>query len=70
MDETRTKPSEGALFALNMLVNTPGGDTYTFADVKETLQAAGFTDVCLARTGEKMDCLVEAKKRSAADKRT
>jgi len=64
MDETRTNPPEGALFALNMLVNTPGGDTYTFAEVQDTLLAAGFTDISLARAGQKMDCLVEAKKRS------
>jgi SAM-dependent methyltransferase len=62
MDETRTAPPEGALFALNMLVNTPGGDTYTFNEVKEALESAGFGRVKLVRTGEKMDCLVEARK--------
>ncbi len=62
MDETRTQPPAGAMFALNMLVNTPGGDTYTFPEVAQTLTAAGFTDVKLVRTGERMDCLVEARK--------
>jgi SAM-dependent methyltransferase len=62
MDESRTKPPAGALFALNMLVNTDGGDTYTFAEVRRGLERAGFVDVRLVRTGERMDCLVEARK--------
>ena len=66
MDETRTKPAAGALFAINMLVNTAHGDTYTLAEVKSDLQQAGFEDIKPLRTGrdsfEKMDCLVEAKK--------
>jgi hypothetical protein len=45
-----------------MLVNTKGGDTYTFADIKETLEEAGFVEVKLVREGERMDCLVEAKR--------
>jgi SAM-dependent methyltransferase/predicted transcriptional regulator len=62
MDESRTKPPAGAVFALNMLVNTRGGDTYTFREVKEALEKAGFMDIRLLRTGEKMDCLVEGRK--------
>jgi SAM-dependent methyltransferase len=62
MDETRTHPSAGALFALNMLINTRGGDTYTFQEVREALQGTGFADVQLLRTGERMDCLVKARK--------
>jgi SAM-dependent methyltransferase/predicted transcriptional regulator len=62
MNEDRTKPPTGALFAINMLVNTRGGDTYTFREVKDSLESSGFLDVRLLRTGEKMDCLVEAKK--------
>lgn len=62
MEEDRSRPPAGALFALNMLVNTSGGDTYTFAEIREGLQKAGFTDVRLVRTGERMDGLVEARK--------
>ncbi len=62
MDESRTSPPAGAAFAVNMLVNTSGGDTYTFREVKESLEQAGFTDVTLVRRGERMDGLVEAKK--------
>ena len=62
MDASRTKPPAGALFALNMLVNTPAGDTYTFIEVKDNLEKAGFKEVKLIMSGEKMDCLVEAIK--------
>jgi len=62
MDTSRTKPPAGALFALNMLVNTPAGDTYTFDEVKHDLETAGFVNVRLIRSGMKMDCLVEAGK--------
>ncbi|MBN2256140.1 MAG: methyltransferase domain-containing protein [Deltaproteobacteria bacterium] len=62
MDESRTEPLEGALFAINMLVNTQGGDTYTFRDVGDALKKAGFCNIVLLRTGRKMDCLVEAQK--------
>ncbi|MCX5806545.1 MAG: methyltransferase [Proteobacteria bacterium] len=62
MDKSRIYPPAGTLFAINMLVQTRDGDTYTFQEIKETLENAGFVDVKLIRTGEKMDCLVEARK--------
>ena len=42
MDEDRTSPLGGALFALNMLVATETGDTYTESEVRQWLSAAGF----------------------------
>jgi SAM-dependent methyltransferase len=62
MDSARTNPPQGTLFAINMLVNTKGGDTYTFDEIKEILEEAGFGEVKLVREGEHMDCLVEAKR--------
>ena len=62
MDSTRTHPPQGTLFAINMLVNTKGGDTYTLDEIIDTLETAGFVEVQMVRTGEKMDCLVEARK--------
>jgi ubiquinone/menaquinone biosynthesis C-methylase UbiE len=62
MDESRTKPAAGAMFAINMLVNRRGGDTYTFAEVKGGLEKAGFIDVKQLRYGESMDSLVEGRK--------
>lgn len=62
MDETRTRPAFGALFALNMLVATPAGDTYTYPEIESALKAGGFASIRLLRQGERMDALVEARK--------
>ncbi len=62
MDDERTHPPAGAAFALNMLVATDGGDTFTFSEVEATLNEAGFSDVQMVREGPNMDCLVEAKR--------
>ncbi len=60
MDASRTRPRAGALFAVNMLVGTAGGGTYTFDEIREGLSRAGFTRIRLLRSGERMDALVEA----------
>lgn len=60
MEPDRTRPAAGALFAIDMLVNTEGGDTYTFEETKAALSEAGFQRVELLRTGDRMDCLVQA----------
>jgi SAM-dependent methyltransferase/predicted transcriptional regulator len=62
MNEQRTWPPEGAMFAINMLVNTAGGDTYTFFEVEHDLREADFKNVKLVRSGEKMDSVVRAAK--------
>lgn len=40
----RTGPLNGLLFAVNMLVNTESGDTYSFEEIAGWLKEAGFTD--------------------------
>ncbi len=62
MHESRTQPVAGAVFAINMLVNRHGGDTYTFGEVKAGLEKAGFVDVKQLRYGESMDGLIEGRK--------
>ncbi|HNT56637.1 MAG TPA: methyltransferase [Syntrophales bacterium] len=62
MEPDRTRPKDGALFAINMLVGTEGGGTYTFGEIESWLEAAGFTGIRLLRKGERMDALVEAFK--------
>ena len=62
MEEERLSPVDGALFAINMLVNTPQGGTYTFDEVREDLEAAGFGEVTFVRRGEHMDSVVGAVK--------
>lgn len=62
MDESRIHSAVGAFFALNMLVNAMGSDTYTFRKINTALSNCGFVDIKLARKGENMGCLVEARK--------
>jgi SAM-dependent methyltransferase len=45
MDDERTNPPGGAMFALNMLVGTAKGDTFTESETADWLRDAGFVDV-------------------------
>lgn len=45
MSEDRTEPAFGTFFALNMLVNTNEGDTYTEKEISSWLINAGLTDI-------------------------
>jgi len=45
MNDDRTLPAGGALFALNMLVGTDSGDTYTETEMKEWFKSAGISDI-------------------------
>jgi SAM-dependent methyltransferase len=45
VNQDRTGPVNGLLFAVNMLVNTERGDTYSFQEISGWLTEAGFVDV-------------------------
>jgi hypothetical protein len=45
MNNDRTLPVKGALFAINMLVGTEAGDCYTEEEVTEILNYAGFKNI-------------------------
>lgn len=60
MDDSRTSPLAGALFAVNMLIATEGGDAYTFAELRDDLQAAGFADPTILRRDEWMNSVIRA----------
>jgi hypothetical protein len=66
MDESRTRPAAGAFFAVNMLVGTDGGGTFTFDELKEDLTSAGFVNVRQLRRGEAMDSIVGGVKPAGA----
>ena len=63
MDESRTEPEGGALFAVNMLVATEGGNTYTFEEYRSDFLDAGFAEVTLLYRDEFMNSLIRAEKR-------
>jgi len=62
MEPSRTSPVGGALFAVNMLVATEGGGTYTLDEYIEDLRDAGFGHVTLVHRDEFMNSLIRAKK--------
>ena len=64
MSPDRTQPLDGALFAVNMLVGTSGGSTYTFDEIAEGLSYAGFSDIRQLQS-KGMFSLVEAFKRNS-----
>ncbi len=53
-----TSPAHAALFALNMLVGTPAGSSYSEADYDSWLKAAGFADVRRVRLGGPTDLML------------
>ena len=44
VNEDRTAPPMGLIFAVNMLVNTDEGDTFSFGEISGWLRDAGFAD--------------------------
>ena len=45
LDETRTHPASGALFSINMLVNTPQGRTYTKGEICSWMSKTGLAGI-------------------------
>jgi len=50
MNEDRTEPEVGAIFAINMLVGTKHGDTYTENEIRGWMLDAGLLEVSLITT--------------------
>jgi 2-polyprenyl-3-methyl-5-hydroxy-6-metoxy-1,4-benzoquinol methylase len=61
LDESKTSPFHGAIFAINMLVNTPGGRTYTPKEMSSWMKKTGFRDIKTTFLEETV--LVEGQKR-------
>ncbi|MCF8242865.1 MAG: methyltransferase domain-containing protein [Melioribacteraceae bacterium] len=61
MNEERTAPPTGALFALNMLVGTVHGDTYTESEMKEWMTTAGLENIEKKDTGFTTSLLIGRK---------
>jgi hypothetical protein len=45
MNEDRTGPTFGALFAVNLLLHSASGRCYTFSEISGWLTKAGFCDL-------------------------
>jgi predicted O-methyltransferase YrrM len=62
MDRSRVSPVSGALFAVNMLVGTEGGTSYTLDEFRDDLTLAGFVDVELLHKDPGMSSLIIARR--------
>ena len=62
MEDSRTEPIGGALFAINMLVNTERGGTFTLDEISRDLLAAGFVEPALAVPSDQMSSVVMARR--------
>ena len=62
MQADHTRPVFGALFAINMLVNTESGGTFTFEEIADDLKQAGFVAPRMAIQADDMTAVVEATK--------
>jgi len=62
MQPGRTRPFDGAMFAINMLTATPNGMCYTYDEIRGDLEAAGFTHVRYAVPSDTMSAIVTAVK--------
>lgn len=61
MNDDRTEPAMGAMFALNMLVNTDAGDAYSEAEVRSWLEEAGFSSIKKVSTEFGTDLMIGRK---------
>lgn len=63
LDETKTGPLQGAIFAINMLVNTPDGRTYSPKEISSWMRKAGFREIKTKLLGETVLLTGNGKKR-------
>ena len=63
MEKSRTAPVAGALFAVNMLVGTERGGTFTFDELRQDLASAGFVGAKTVRHDDGMNSVTVATKR-------
>jgi predicted O-methyltransferase YrrM len=61
LDPDRLSPAGGAVFAVNMLVSTEGGDSYTAEEVRQWLEAAGLQHESLSNVATHSRILVARK---------
>jgi predicted O-methyltransferase YrrM len=61
VDDGRTGPPRAIIFAINMLVNTAGGDTYTEAEIRGWMEAAGLSGVTRVDTDFDTTLMIASK---------
>lgn len=62
INENRTKPPQAVFFAINMLVSTEAGDTYTELEIRKWLQEANISDIIRRDTKFNTTLIIGRKK--------
>lgn len=65
-NDDRTGPPHALIFAVNMLVNTEAGDTYTVAEITTWLREAGFVDTRSLEVAAPSPLILANKPRTSA----
>ncbi len=65
LDETRTAPVIGALFSINMLVNTAAGRSYTTGEISSWLKKTGFINISTSPLDETV--LISGRKKGRSE---
>jgi cyclopropane fatty-acyl-phospholipid synthase-like methyltransferase len=60
-NEDRVTPAAAATWAINMLITTPAGDAYTFAEYVDMFRKAGFSSNALMRVPGPQALIVSRK---------
>ena len=63
MDEDHTAPLFGSMFAVLMLVRTETGNTFSFSELEEDLEAAGFEVLELFPHKHDLDSIIRARRK-------
>ena len=61
MSEDRTAPEIGAIFAINMLVGTEKGDTYTESEIRSWMANAGLKNIHVKNTPQETGLMIGTK---------
>jgi hypothetical protein len=61
MSEDRTEPEIGAIFAINMLVGTENGDTYTESELRSWMTASGLKNINCKNTQQGTSLIIGTK---------
>lgn len=62
MNDDRISPAGGTFFAINMLVNTQGGDTFTQSEIYSWLESAGLSEIKRKETSHGVTQVIARKK--------
>jgi len=61
INDSRTEPLAAAFASINLMLNTPAGDSYTYSDIWVVLKEAGFKEIDFYRTEAETHIIIASK---------